>query len=329
MLNSSKIQYRMPAEWERHSAVWLAWPYDKISFGSLNQKDNKINIERLTKVEKTFLKIISLLRKSEQVKLITKDKTDYADVWTRDYIPTFVKDCKNNLIAIKWIYDAYGEKFKGLIKDNNVWSEVNKKLKIKTVETGVVMESGAFEVNGGGTLLTTKQCMSARNPSLSRIDIENIFAKYLGIKKIIWLKKGLINDHTDGHIDEITKFVAPNKIVCAYEENTKDENFKNLNDNYQILKNSTDQNGKKFEIIKLPMPHMKYDDGSKAPVSYANFYIGNTVVLVPVYDDLSDAKALEIIQLCFPERKVVGIDCREIIYGGGAIHCMTQQQPGV
>jgi agmatine deiminase len=338
MDDTSKKINRMPAEWETHSAVWLAWPYDQITFGSLNQKDEKLNVERLGKVEQTFTKIIEALEGSEQVKIIYRDKSfskdntqifqaDYADVWTRDYMPSFVKDADDKLKAVKWIYNAYGEKFSDLLKDNDVWTEINKDLNVETINTSLIMESGAIDVNGTGVLLTTEQCLLKRNPNLSKAEIEKVFAENLGINKVIWLKAGLVNDHTDGHIDEIARFVAPSKIVCAYEENVNEENFKILDDNYQLLKNFTDVNGKNFEVIKLPMPHMVYDNGVKAPASYANFYIGNKIILASIFNDPNDDKALEIIQSCFPERKVVGIDCSEIIYGGGAIHCITQQEP--
>jgi agmatine deiminase len=253
--------------------------------------------------------------------------TNYADVWTRDYVPIFVKNHKNELTAVKWDYNAYGEKFTGLIKDNSVWAEINQELNINTVEPGIFLEAGGVEVNGGGTLLTTEQCLLKRNPHLKKEDYEQAFAEYLGITKVIWLKQGLVNDHTDGHIDELAKFVAPQSIVCAYEDDPADPNFQILEKNYQVLKNSADAFGKPFEVIKLPMSHIVYDDGNKAPVSYANFYIGNKVVLASIFNDPNDQKALDIIQSCFPNRKVVGIDCSEIIYGGGAIHCMTQQQP--
>ncbi len=337
----SNLGFRMPAEWESHSAVWLAWPYDKITFGSLNQRDSKLNLGRLVKVEKEFIKIITALETSEKIQLLIREKeqyidilkkasvfeADYADVWTRDYMPIFVKNQDGQLTAVKWIYNAYGEKFTALVKDNNVWAEVNKKLKINTVQPKIILEGGAIEVNGVGTLLTTEQCILTRNPNLSKGDAEKIFAKHLGISKVIWLKKGLANDHTDGHIDELARFVAPNKIVCAYEDDGNDENFKILEANCQVLKNSTGAQGKPFEVIKLPMPHMVYDDGNKAPVSYCNFYIGNKVVLASTFNDPNDAAALQIIQDCFPDRKIVGIDCTDIIYGGGAIHCMTQQVP--
>ena len=324
--NSKKIN-RMPAEWESHNAVWLAWPYDQVTFGSLNQKDEKIDEERLKRVEDTFTKIISVLEKNEKVKLITKKEADYADVWTRDYMPSFVKDEEGNMSAVKWIYNAYGEKFSELLKDNDVWKEINKNSQIKTLDTNIIMEAGAIDVNGQGVLLTTEQCLLSRNPDLSKEDIENKFKEYLGVSKIIWLKNGLANDHTDGHIDEIARFVAPNKIVCAYEEDIKYENFKNLDDNYNILKNATDINGKNFEVIKLPMPHMVYDNEKNAPASYANFFIGNKIVLVSLFNDANDEKAISIMKSCFPDREIVGIDCTDLIYGGGAIHCITQQEP--
>lgn len=337
----SQFSYRMPAEWEPHSAVWVAWPCDKITFGSLNQKDNKINPNRLVKVENKFTEIISALEANEQVRLLVRDREwqsripkgaklfqiDYADVWTRDYFPTFVKNQAGDLKAIKWKYDAYGKKFKSLIKDNDVWPQVNDLLNIKTLEPNVILETGAIDVNGSGILLTTEQCLLARNPKVSKSGYERIFAEYLGVSKVIWLKQGLVNDHTDGHIDEIARFVSSNKIVCAFEDDRRDENYLTLKNNYENLVKETNLEGEPFDVIKLPMPHMQYDDGNKAPVSYCNFYIGNKVILAALYNDKNDSEAMSIIQSCFPDRKVIGVDCSEIIYGGGAVHCLTQQMP--
>lgn len=311
------MNYRMPAEWETHDAVWLAWPWDTDSFGYLNQKGRIFNPQSLPNVEKTFIKIIDALRGSEQVKLLKKSEIDYQDVWTRDYMPTFVKD-DGSVVAVKWNYDVYGGKWKKLLKDSDVWAQVNKD--IKTVEPEITLEGGAIDVDGAGMLVTTKQCLKKRNKDISEKQYEDIFAKYLGVSKTIWLEKGLVNDHTDGHVDDIARFVAPGKIVCAFEDNSKDENYEILKNNYEVL-------AKSCEVIKLPMPHMNYADGNKAPVSYCNFYIGNKVVLVPTFNDPNDQKALEIIQSCFPERKIIGIDCVDLIYGGGTIHCVTQQVP--
>jgi agmatine deiminase len=336
----------MPAEWERHSAVWLAWPYDETTFP-----------KRLPAAEAVFVEVIKALYDSEKVKLLILDtemekhatkllentgvdlkkidfiKTKFADVWTRDYGPVFlVNREKKSLAWTKWEYNGYGKGddpyFAPVLIDNEVFNNLD--LPGEKFETKIVLEGGAIDVNGKGLCLTTEQTlMNPNRNAKSKMDTEKYLADYLGIEKTIWLKEGLINDHTDGHIDEIARFVSANKILCAYEDNTEDENFKILDDNYQVLKNATDQNGKSFEIIKLPMPHMLYDDGIKAPVSYCNFYIANDIVLMSKFNDENDAKAQKIIQDCFPDRKVVAIDCREIIYGGGAIHCMTQQQPAV
>ncbi len=337
----------MPAEWQKHSAVWLAWPYDETTFP-----------DRIPAAEAVFVQMIKYIHKSETVKLLVLDhnmknhvvallekvevdikkinffETKFADVWTRDYGPIFlVHRSEKTLAWTKWKYNAYGKDkdpyFAPVLIDNDVFNNID--VPGKKFQSDIVLEGGAIDVNGEGICLTTEQTLMNpnRNREKSKGDIEKYLADYLGVEKTIWLKKGLINDHTDGHIDEIARFVGPNKILSAYEDDFKDENFKILDDNYQVLKNSTDQNGKPFEIIKLPMPHMLYDDGNKAPVSYCNFYIGNETVLMAKFNDPNDAKAEKIIQSCFSDRKVVAIDCSEVIYGGGAIHCMTQQEPAV
>jgi agmatine deiminase len=198
----------------------------------------------------------------------------------------------------------------------------------------MAMEGGAIDTNGVGSLLTTEECLVLnRNPQKTKEETEEILKEATGASNVIWLNKGLFNDHTDGHIDEVARFVSPSKIVCAFEDDVSDENYERLVENFKILENSVDQNGNKFEVIKIPMPHMVYEDGdkehngNKAPVSYANFYIGNKIVLMSLFNDPNDEKAISIIKSCFLDREVVGIDCRDLIYGGGAIHCITQQEP--
>lgn len=335
----------MPAEWENHSATWLAWPFDETTFP-----------DRIPQAEAVFVEMITALHASETVKLLVLNDamrirvaallkksgvdskkidfqvTKFADVWTRDYGPIVLRNNDGKRKGwVKWAYNAYGKAddpyFAPVLIDNDVFDHIS--LPGQKFEPGIVLEGGAIEVNGRGVCLTTEQCLlnPNRNPNLSKRDMEKYLADYLGVTKTIWLKEGLVNDHTDGYIDEIARFVGPNRIVCAYEDDEADENFAILCDNYRVLKNATDGKGKPFEIIKLPMPHMQYDDRTKAPVSYCNFYIANKVVLAATFNDTNDAKALEILKSLFPNRKVVGIDCSEIIYGGGAIHCMTQQQP--
>ncbi len=344
--------FSMPAEWEKHSAVWLAWPHDIITFPE----------GRLKKVEKIYVEIIKQIHTSEDVELLVLDEkmqqrvakmlesseinlakitlhiTDYADVWIRDYGPTFVKNPVTKELAwIKWQYNAYGNKFPDLLKDNEVFLTLRKTIDKRMFEAGFIAEGGAIEVNGQGMVLATEQCLlnKNRNPKILKEEMEKNLKEYLGAKKIIWLQKGLLNDHTDGHIDELARFVAPGKILCAYEENEAEENFKILNDNYQTLLKATDNHNSPFEVIKLPIPHIVYDSGKpfeaneKAPASYTNFYIGNEVVLASVFNDVNDQRALEIIQTSFPEHKVIPIDCSDVIYGGGGVHCMTQQQPTI
>jgi agmatine deiminase len=343
-----KLGYMMPAEWELHSAIWLAWPHDKISFPDLEKTERDVTqiISAIYKYEKVNLLVLDQAMQDHTTEIIQKEGidlskinfliVDYMDAWMRDCGPCFVKNTETGTLAwVKWDYNVYGGKFPDLLIDNEIMYKLEDGINTPMFQPGIVMEGGAFEVNGEGVLITTEQCLlnSNRNPSLNKDQIEIYLKEYLGVTKILWLKQGLVGDHTDGHVDDIARFISKNKILVAFEENQDDENYQVLVDNYNTLSDATDQDGNKFELIKLPMAHIIYDEskpfekGGKAPASYTNFYIGNSVVLAPTYNDLNDAKALEIIQSCFPDRKVIGIDCTSIIYGGGAIHCMTQQEP--
>ena len=338
-----KLGYSMPAEWERHDAVWLAWPHDPITFPS-----------RVEKVEKTYGEIIKALQGSEKVNLLVKDSAmkdkvqrileqrsvnpdgivfhiyDYADVWFRDYGPIFLVDKKNGGLAMShWIYNAWGRKYESLMKDTHIPEFINRNMNIPYFTPGIVLEGGSIDVNGKGTLLTTEQCLlnRNRNPNLNKYGIEEYLMKYLGVTKIIWLKNGIEGDDTDGHIDDIARFVNTTTVLCAYEENKSDINHTILHENYEILQSSKDQNGNSLNVIKLPMPGVIGDGQGRLPASYANFYIGNTVVLVPIFGHENDAKALDIIQRQFPDRRAIGINCRDLAYGLGTIHCISQQQP--
>lgn len=342
MIKVKTPSYRMPAEWEPHSAVWLAWPYDEITFP-----------ERVEKAEAAFVKIIAAVHKSERAELLVLDDemmerahgmlaqtgvdmtrinfhiTDYADVWLRDTGPIFVKDGAGKTVITKWVFNSWGNKFPELLKDAAIPAKIAEWKDLPVLEPDIIIEGGAVDVDGAGMCLTTEQCLlnENRNPGKSKADIEKYLEEYLGVRKTVWLKEGLLNDHTDGHIDELARFVAPGRIVFAFEDDPDDENSGILADNYKTLTEAADIDGRPFELIRLPVPHVRYDDGTKAPVSYTNFYISNRVVLVPTFNDENDDEALGILRDCFPGREVAGIDCSDIIYGGGAIHCMTQQQP--
>lgn len=337
-----ELGYRMPAEWTRHEAIWLAWPHDPTTF-----------ISGVEKVEETYLQIIKLIHKDEYVNLFVKDQNmqkktaalfesknidlkkiryfqfDYADVWFRDYGPIFLLNGKNELAMVHWTFNSWGQKYEELLKDAQIPQIINSKMQLKCFEPGIVLEGGSIDVNGDGTVLTTQQCLlnKNRNPELSREKIEMYLQDYLGVTHVIWLCNGIAGDDTDGHVDDLARFVNPTTVVCAYEENSGDENGEALRGNYEILCHSTDQDGKKLNVIKLPTPgNVKYD-GKRLPASYTNFYIGNRTVLVPTFESDNDKIALSILQKQFPERKVEGIDCADLICGFGAIHCISQQQP--
>ena len=339
--------YLMPAEWERHEGTWLAWPEDAVTFP-----------KRLSKVREQYLRIIELLSEGEEVHLAVKDRKtqdgirkslkvrgvrlshvhfhiwDYADVWFRDYGPTFVVNRQRNETAVvQWQFNAWGGKYESLLKDGGVPYFMSERLGLPLFRPGVVMEGGAIDVDGQGTLLTTEQCLlnANRNPGLSKKAMEQFLQNYTGVSKIIWLKDGIAGDDTDGHIDNLARFVRRGTVVCAYEEDLRDENHSALKANYDVLRRSRDQNGKLLEVIKLPMPAARYDvirgEKRRLPGSYVNFYIGNTVVLVPAFGGSTDALALGIIQSQFPDRKAVAVDCSDLIYGSGTLHCISQQQP--
>lgn len=337
-----ELGYSMPAEWEKHDAVWLAWPHDPATFP-----------DRVEKVEEVYAQIIGAIHESEDVNLFVKDSAmkakvvklldkkdvnlekihffvfEYADVWFRDYGPIFVLDkTRGKLAMLHWVFNAWGEKYQELMKDAGIPSIINRKMRLRCFNPGIVLEGGSIDVNGRGTLLTTEQCLlnRNRNPDLSKKEIEQYLKDYFGVSNVIWLKKGIAGDDTDGHIDDIARFVAPSTVLCAYEEDSTDENYPVLKENYEILRESGDQDGNGLNIIKLPMPGSVGEE-QRLPASYANFYIGNKVVLVPVFGHETDKKALNIIQRVFPDRKVAGINCPDLVHGMGTIHCITQQQP--
>ena len=348
-----QLGFHMPAEWEEHEAIWLSWPYDQDTF---------FDIE---KVEDAYVAIIKAIHKSETVNLLIRDEMmlsavverlrkekvdlhrirfheiDYADVWFRDYGPTFVvkrgdtargdEEGKDRIAMVAWIFNAWGEKYPGLMVDTRIPCMINDDLKMDCFLPGIVMEGGSIDVNGSGTVLTTEQCLlnRNRNPGLRKEEIESYLKEYLGARKIIWLKEGITGDDTDGHVDDVARFVDPTTVICAYEEDPDDDNYLPLKANYEQLSCETDQDGNPLKVIKLPMPGSVEKDGVRLPASYTNFYIGNAVVLLPVFRDEKDEKALKIIQEAFPDRKVVGIDCREMVEGLGTIHCISQQQPKI
>lgn len=334
------LGYRMPAEWEKHQATWLAWPKDPETFP-------KGIIEP---VEAAYVKMIEALAAGEIVNVLVDDKEmeekasnminisknvffhhiRTADVWMRDYGPIFIRK-SNQVAATKWIFNSWGNKYEELKKDNEAGMEIAKLIKNKIFEPGIVLEGGSIDTNGLGTCITTEQCLlnKNRNPHLNKGQIEGYLSNNLGFTNMIWLKEGIAGDDTDGHVDDIARFVNKNTIICMTEGSASDENYKALSENINLLEKSFDQDGKKLRVICMPMPRRVVVLGRRVPASYANFYIGNSAVILPIFNDKNDEKAISIIGKLFPDRTVVGVDCEALAYGYGGIHCVTQQQPSI
>ena len=334
--------FHMPAEWEPHDAVWLSWPHNSMTF------------PHLSAVEEAYYEFIRAVHTSERIELfvptavihrkvrarlreagvdldrIILHTSEYSDVWIRDYGPTFIVNRTLQKTAIvHWYFNAWGGKYETQIPDGRIPLMMNRRLCLPIFTPGVVLEGGSIDVNGKGTVLTTRSCLlnPNRNPGLSADQIEEKLKEYLGVEKVIWLNDGVVGDDTDGHIDDIARFVSPSTVVCAYEMDIADANYPALHDNYEILRQSSDQNGQPLTVVKLPMPAPVMDGDERYPASYTNFYIGNSVVIVPVFKDPHDAEALKIIRKLFPDREVIGINARAMVEGFGTFHCGTQQQP--
>lgn len=339
----------MPAEWEPQEAVWMSWPYNPQTWE-----------EHLAGAEKAFVEIIEILTKHERVNLLVPNanvraraekklnkskiekgnlkihEIETGDVWFRDYGPLFIVKNRVGLGAggasgkafTKWGYNAYGGKYDDLLIGN----EVPNKMPLKDYErfeAGIILEGGSIDVNGTGTLITTESCLLSpdRNPHLSKKEIEQKIKDYLGVTNILWLLEGIEGDDTTGHVDDLTRFVNRSTVVTVIEEDETDANYKALMENAKRLKFMKDERGERLTVITLPMPKPFYVGDRRMAASYANFLIANGVVLVPIYNQPSDKEALKTLTKCFPDREVIGIDCCELIFGYGSIHCASMQEP--
>jgi len=331
--------YLMPAEWERHEGTWLAWPKDPLTFPE----------EILGRVEETYRRMVAGLVPGERVNILVDDgamerrvsaflgdhtnlgynRIRTADVWMRDYGPIFVRQPDGSLAASKWIFNAWGNKYDELLADNGAGMEVARVSGVEVLEPGIVLEGGSIDTNGRGTCLTTEQCLlnRNRNPQLSREQIQGYLNRFLGFTNFVWLKEGIAGDDTDGHVDDIARFVGDRRVVCMVEEDPSDENFEPLKQNLALLRAARDERGRSLEVVPISMPRRKVGGDERLPASYANFYVGNSAVLVPTFDDVNDRPAIEKIAAEFQGRKVVGINCEALVYGFGGIHCVSQQQP--
>ena len=343
---------RMPAEWDRHHATWLAWPH--------NPNDWPGKFQTIPWV---YAEIVRLLSAHELVHILVNDAKAEARaltileragavlhqvsfhrwptnrVWTRDSGPIFVRSAEGQVAVTNWHFNAWA-KYADWQLDDEVPARAAELLgmrqwqpttEVEGTARRLVLEGGSIDTNGAGILLTTEECLLSkiqeRNPGVSREGLEHAFHEYLGIDQVIWLGRGIAGDDTHGHVDDISRFVGPETIVTALEPDTRDANHQPLMENLARLKAARTPAGKQFTIVELPLPKAVVFQGQRLPASYANFYIANDLVLVPTFNDPKDRVALQILSEVFPGREVVGVHAVDLVWGLGTLHCMTQQQP--
>ncbi len=343
MQTPKELGYRFPAEWAKHEATWLSWPHKEESWPG---KINSIYpvyaefIKILTQGEKVRINVNSEHMKTDALRWLNACQTDLSrveffmhpsnDAWCRDHGPAFLVHQKTGRKAIvDWGYNAWGGKYPPFDLDDVIPTQIAKHYQLPLFLPEIVMEGGSVDFNDKGTILTTTACLlnKNRNPHLSQAQIEQYLYDYYGTEQILWLGDGIVGDDTDGHIDDITRFVNTDTVVTVVEENRNDDNYELLQANLSTLKTMRLLDGKPLNIIELPMPSAVIYEDQRLPASYANFYIGNSAVVVPTYRDKNDDKALDILTQCFPDRKVIGLDSTDIIWGLGSFHCLSQQEP--
>jgi agmatine deiminase len=339
----AELGFRMPPEWDTHEATWVSWPFDdELWEGYLEAVRSNVAglVATIARFEPVRLNVrdeeseadarVRLAQTGTDLERIDFHRLPLNDAWFRDNGPLFIRDGAGKVAMTDWVFNAWGEKYAPWDADDAAPAHVSKTLSMRRFEVPVVMEGGALELNGEGVCLTTRSCLLSqhRNPEMTQDEYEQVLHGQLGLKHVCWLEGGLKDDHTDGHIDTIVRFADDRTILCAVEEDESDPNWSTLHRNLQLLHNMRDHQGDPFRIVELPLPLKKpILNGKRLPLTYANFYIGNGFVAVPTYEDANDERALAIIRECFPGREVVGLDAQGLISGGGAFHCITQQQP--
>ena len=349
-----QLGYRMPAEWEPHEATWLAWPHNPEDWPG-----------KFAAIPWLYAEIVRLLAARERVHLIVEDAATERRVksmlsraganldrvnfhrwptdrgWTRDSGPIFVRNAKGRVALTNWRFNGWA-KYDDWHLDDKLPGRVTKLRGCPAwqplvqnqngTKHPVALEGGSIDVDGQGALLTTEECLLSevqqRNPGLSREKLERVFSDYLGIDQVIWLGRGIAGDDTHGHVDDIARFAGPATIVAAVEPDTSDPNHAPLKENLALLKAARTPGGKQFTVVELPMPRPVVFRGQRLPASYANFYVATGLVLVPTFHDPNDRVALNLLAEVFPDREVIGVHSMDLIWGLGALHCMTQQQPG-
>lgn len=342
-----ELGYRMPAEFEPHEATWLAWPHMRFAeyWGDKLESVQNISLQlmhALAESEKVHLMVVNrgmeeeVRRKAQQEKISLEHVVFYgirtSDVWTRDFGPIYVvnKDSPTPLAITHWFFNAWGkEEYRDLSSNAMVPAKIHEIDGDLYFNAEMILEGGSIEVNGQGTLLTTKAVLRNKNREafLSKAQVEKKLKEYLNVRRIIYLEQGLVNDDTDGHVDNLARFIDPRTLVIPLSKERGDENYEILRDNFHKLKESAHQE-ESFKIIPVPSPHVEYQ-GKKLAASYTNFYIANKAVIVPIFNNQHDQQALSLLQELFPTRKITPIKCLDLLLSGGTIHCITQQQPAL
>ncbi|MBA2627009.1 MAG: agmatine deiminase family protein [Gemmatimonadales bacterium] len=344
----------MPPEWAPHRGTWLSWPHKEASWPGKFEPVPAIFtrvVRELVTHEEVHINVTGADMEAGVRALIAREHTPADrvffhhnptnDAWCRDHGPIFVQRSRPGArfgapgsreeAIVDWGFNAWGGKYPPFDDDEVVPTRIAAELKLPVFQPGIVMEGGSLDVNGRGTLITTEACLlnPNRNPSLGQVEIERYLRDYLGVTNILWLGDGILGDDTDGHVDDLTRFTDAHTVVTVVEDDPRDANHEPLRENLARLRTMRDQDGSPFRIVTLPMPRPIEYDGQRLPASYANFYIANGVVLLPTYDPARDATAIGTLQELFPSRRVVGIDCTDLVWGLGAFHCVSQQWPAL
>jgi agmatine deiminase len=347
----ASLGFRMPAEWERHEATWIGWPHNATDWPGKLAPIYWVYAEIVRKIapgEIVRILVNSAAHESQARNVLKSADVSMASVqflrfptnrgWTRDFGPIFVKRAKPRpeVAIVRFRFNAWA-RYPDWKKDDAIPELAARRFKTKMFhaqlgERDVVLEGGSIDVNGSGTLLTTEECLldqkrQVRNPGFDRAQTEAVLREYLGVRNIIWLGKGIAGDDTHGHVDDLCRFVNRRTVVVCREKNLREKNYKPLEENWERLRGAKLEDGSKLDVVALPMPSPLFFDGVRLPASYANFYISNSSVLVPTFNDPNDRIALRILADLFPERSVVGIHSVDLVWAFGTIHCLTQQQP--
>jgi agmatine deiminase len=345
-ITPAELGYYFPAEFAPHRATWLSWPHKEASWpGKINSiyTHYAAFIKEVTKGELVCINVNDDAMERFSTACLNKAGVDLAnitfyinptnDAWCRDHGPAFLinPDAEENKVIVDWNYNAWGNKYPPFDLDDVIPTRIGQQLGLRVFHPGIIMEGGSVEFNGEGTILTSSCCLlnANRNAHLKKHEIEKYLHDYYGAKQVLWVNEGIAGDDTDGHIDDTIRFVNSDTVLTVVEENKNDENYEPLQQNLRALSSMRLANGKQMNIVELPMPEPVIYEEQRLPASYANFYISNSSVIVPVFECSNDDKALQIIQGCFRGREVVGINSLDIIWGLGSFHCLSQQEPAV